>query len=125
MMVFQNYLVLSGFTLRIINGLICNTRERFCWQMHSIDAIDNGLYIGRMKTDLSKIVVALMESGLTQKQIADAIGCTQPNIHFIANKKSGAIQPTFRTAMGLIDLAAKHGITPTGTKQRARKAVKA
>jgi predicted XRE-type DNA-binding protein len=123
MMIFQNYLVLSGFTLRIINGLILNTRERFycVQQMRSVDAMDQRLYIERMKTDLSKIVVALMHSGLTQNQIAQAVGCSQPNIAMIASKKSGAIQPTLKTAMGLIDLAAKHGITPTGTKKRASK----
>lgn len=74
-----------------------------------------------MKTDLSKIVVALMRHGMTQKQIAHETGCSQPNIALIASKKSGAINPTLKVAMGLIELAEKHGYTPTGTKKRAKK----
>ncbi len=78
-----------------------------------------------MKTDLSKIVVALLKEGLTQVQIAKEVGCSQPNINMIARKKSGAINPTWKVASGLIALAEKYGITPTGTKQRAKKGASA
>lgn len=58
---------------------------------------------------LQKIIRKLIKSGLTQVQIAEECGCTQPNISDLQNGKIK--NPSYDIGCGLVRLAEKHGIT--------------
>lgn len=56
-----------------------------------------------------KLIPKLIESGLTQVQIAQECGCSQPNISDLQNGKIK--KPSYDIGCGLVRLAEKHGIT--------------
>lgn len=47
------------------------------------------------------MVQALIAGGMTQKAIADRIGCTQPTISEIASGKVGKARPSYKIVSGL------------------------
>ena len=55
-----------------------------------------------------KLIPKLIESGLTQVQIAKECGCSQPSISDLQNGKIK--DPSYRIGCGLVRLAQKHGI---------------
>ena len=54
--------------------------------------------------DIQKIVLELLASGLTQKRIADRVGCSQPTISGIAQGSVGKKRPSYRIVSGLVAL---------------------
>lgn len=60
--------------------------------------------------DIANLVTRLQASGMTQSQIADAVGCTQPTISDLANGKIGKSRPSYKIVEGLIALAKKRGL---------------
>jgi len=54
------------------------------------------------------IIKKLLKSGMTQVQIAAAIGCSQPSVSDIATGKTS--DPALSIGLALIDLAKKQGI---------------
>lgn len=69
-----------------------------------------------MKLNLQKIVQSLMEIGMTQYEIAEAIEVTQPTISHLYGGVWGNRQPAWKTAQRLIELAEKKGIRMDGSK---------
>ena len=56
----------------------------------------------------TKLIPKLVEAGLTQIQIAQECGCTQPTI---SDLQSGKIKnPSYPIGCGLVRLAQEHGI---------------
>lgn len=47
------------------------------------------------------MVQTLLAGGMTQKAIADRIGCTQPTISDIASGKIGKARPSYKIVSGL------------------------
>jgi len=67
--------------------------------------------------DIKHVLSQLQEAGLTQAQIALAIGCTQPTISDLSTGKIGQSRPSYKIVDGLQKLAKKHGISPEPQKQ--------
>ena len=66
-----------------------------------------------------KLIPKLIESGLTQVQIAQECGCSQPNISDLQNGKIK--NPSYDIGCGLVRLAEKHGITIPDQPKRTDK----
>ena len=58
--------------------------------------------------NIQKIISKLLNAGMTQKTIAQHIGCTQSNVSLIYTGKTKRI--TFDIGCALLDLAKKTGI---------------
>lgn len=67
--------------------------------------------------DIQKIIVALKVIGLTQKEIAREVNCSQPTISDIATGQIGKARPSYKVVSGLRLLAEKHGIGDDGTRR--------
>ena len=52
----------------------------------------------------------LLSAGLTQSDIAEAIGCSQPTISDMAAGKVGITRPSYKIVSGLEALALKHAV---------------
>jgi predicted transcriptional regulator len=60
-----------------------------------------------MKPNIQDMVTRLLEAGMTQKEIADHIGCSQPNVSDMAAGKVGKHRPTYQIVRGLEELLAE------------------
>lgn len=60
--------------------------------------------------DIQNLVLELKKKGLTQPDIAAAIGCSQPNVSDIETGKIGKVRPSWKVVSGLTKLAKKYGI---------------
>ncbi|MBR8343051.1 helix-turn-helix domain-containing protein [Burkholderia ambifaria] len=60
-----------------------------------------------MKPDVQNMVNRLLAAGMTQKAIADHIGCSQPTISDMAAGKIGKHRPTYQIVRGLQELLAE------------------
>lgn len=60
--------------------------------------------------DIIKTLSTLQALGLTQSEIASAIGCSQPTISDMTSGKAGTTRPSFKIISGLQKLAKKHKI---------------
>ncbi|KRB73460.1 helix-turn-helix domain-containing protein [Noviherbaspirillum sp. Root189] len=61
--------------------------------------------------DIALILAKLLEKGLTQTEIANEIGCTQPSISAMAAGKFGKSRPSYAVVEGLKRLAMERGIS--------------
>lgn len=69
--------------------------------------------------DIIFTISGLQAAGLTQSQIAQAIGCKQPTISEMASGKAGVRRPSFHIVSGLQSLAARHGVPTSKVLDRA------
>lgn len=60
--------------------------------------------------DIKNTLLKLKAAGLTQTQIADAIGCKQSTVSDLLAEKIGLARPSHKIVQGLTDLAAQYGI---------------
>ncbi|MFD2271380.1 hypothetical protein ACFS07_10270 [Undibacterium arcticum] len=68
--------------------------------------------------DIKHVLSQLQEAGLTQAQIALAIGCTQPTISDLSTGKIGQSRPSYKIVDGLQKARQKkHGISTAPQKQ--------
>lgn len=51
--------------------------------------------------DIKKSLKTLMESGLTQRDVADALGCSQAHVSDMANGKAGLLRPSAKIVSGI------------------------
>lgn len=58
--------------------------------------------------DIENSLKALMKSGLTQRDIADALGCSQAHVSDMANGKAGLKRPSVKIAEGIERLKRIH-----------------
>ncbi len=63
-----------------------------------------------MDIDIKKILRELHDIGLTQTQIGEEVGCSQPAISDFQSGKIGASRPSYKVVTGLKALADKYGI---------------
>ena len=54
-----------------------------------------------MTSNLQDMVHRLIEAGLTQKEIGERVGCSQPTISDIAQGKIGKKRPSYSLVIGL------------------------
>lgn len=64
--------------------------------------------------DIQKIVKSLQDIGLTQREIAKAVDCSQPTISDIAAGQIGKVRPSHKVVSGLLGLAKVHDISDDG-----------
>jgi predicted XRE-type DNA-binding protein len=57
------------------------------------------------------ILSELQRAGLTQTQIASAIGLKQPTVSEMAAGKAGTKRPSYKVISGLERLASEHNVT--------------
>lgn len=57
--------------------------------------------------DIQDLVIQLKGKGMTQRQIADALGCSQPTISDYESGKIGKANPSHRMVEGIKKLARK------------------
>lgn len=68
---------------------------------------DRNVYTFRM--DISQTIKALRKKAkLTQQQIAEEIGCSQPNVSYLEKTPASRARPSNRVVEGLKKLAEKH-----------------
>ena len=60
--------------------------------------------------DIVYTLSGLLQAGMTQTQIGDAIGVKQPTISDMANGKAGVKRPSSAVVIGLTELARQHGV---------------
>jgi predicted XRE-type DNA-binding protein len=60
--------------------------------------------------DIQNLLLRLKDSGLTQKQIADAVGCGQSTISDMSTGKIGKSRPSWKVVEGLLSLAERQGL---------------
>ncbi len=60
--------------------------------------------------DISKILSALLDAGMTQANIGERIGISQSSISDILNRKIGICRPSHRVVAGLISLSKERRI---------------
>jgi transcriptional regulator with XRE-family HTH domain len=61
--------------------------------------------------NIPHILSELQKAGLTQTQIANAIGLKQPTISEMASGKAGVKRPSHQVILGLEKLAAESGVS--------------
>lgn len=61
--------------------------------------------------NIPHILSELQRAGLTQTQIANAIGLKQPTVSEMAAGKAGTKRPSYQVISGLEKLAAEHNVT--------------
>lgn len=67
-----------------------------------------------MDTENIKLIIVFLQSkGLTQKQIATELGCSQSNISSFLHGKQGTVRPSSKVVDGLRKLAVHYGMTPS------------
>lgn len=66
--------------------------------------------------DIPFTISELLATGLTQTQIANEIGCSQPTVSEMASGKVGTVRPSHKVVDGLQRLAKKHGVTTGKSK---------
>jgi transcriptional regulator with XRE-family HTH domain len=59
---------------------------------------------------LTDMLAALRKKGLTQRQIAAELGCSQPTVSDLAAGKIGGSRPSYKIVSGLQRLAQKYGV---------------
>lgn len=67
---------------------------------------------------IRETILALMAKGLTQKEIADELECSQPNVSYLAN--NDAKRPTGDFEKRLRRLARKHGVVAAKKRREVR-----
>lgn len=60
--------------------------------------------------DIPFTINQLQAAGLTQAQIANEIGCSQPTVSEMASGKVGTVRPSYKVVDGLKRLAEKYGV---------------
>jgi predicted XRE-type DNA-binding protein len=60
--------------------------------------------------NIPHILSELQRAGLTQTQIANAIGLKQPTVSEMAAGKAGTKRPSYQVISGLEKLAAEHNV---------------
>lgn len=70
--------------------------------------------------NFQKIIQSLMEIGMSQREIAEAAGVSQPTVSHIYQSVWSHKQPLYRTATAILTLAEKNGVRPDGSKDSKR-----
>jgi predicted XRE-type DNA-binding protein len=74
-------------------------------------------------SNISNLLRRLQQDGMTQSEIADAIGCSQPTVSEMTTGKIGKKRPAYKLVTGIVQLAKKRGIKLTeitGERRSAR-----
>ena len=69
--------------------------------------------------DIKWTLARLTEKGLTQKQIGNEIGCSQPAVSGMSKGKVGKVRPSYKIVEGLKRLALENGVDPDGSETEA------
>lgn len=64
-------------------------------------------------SNLSEIVIRLLEDGMTQTEIGAFVGCSQASVSDISKGKIGTTRPAYKIVSGLMKLAKKRGLKVT------------
>lgn len=59
---------------------------------------------------IQSILIRLQGGGMTQAQIGEEIGCSQPTISDMSSGKVGKVRPSWRIVQGLTRLAKERGV---------------
>jgi predicted XRE-type DNA-binding protein len=73
--------------------------------------------------NIQHILSELQKAGLTQTQIANAIGLKQPTISDMAAGKAGVKRPSYQVILGLEKLAKDHGVSTARQSRQVQQAV--